>query len=55
VLIGEIQLKLERLGFFLPQFGVVGSYIKQSMCQLNLTLMRPPVCNGKNCPVTVLA
>jgi len=41
VLISEIQLKVERLGFFLPQFGVVGSYIKQSMCQPDLTLKEP--------------
>jgi len=32
---------VERLGFFLPQFGVVGSYIKQSMCQPDLTLKEP--------------
>ena len=32
---------MERLGFFLPQFEVVGSYIKQSMCQLDLTLKEP--------------
>jgi hypothetical protein len=48
VLISEIQLKVERLGFFLPPLGVVGSYIKQSMCQLNLTQMRHAKSNGKN-------
>jgi hypothetical protein len=48
VLISEIQLKVERLGFFLPPFEVVGGYIKQSMCQLDLTQKSQPRCNGKN-------
>jgi hypothetical protein len=37
VLICEIQLKVERLGFFLPGNDFVGKYIKQSMCQPKLT------------------
>jgi hypothetical protein len=39
VLICEIQLKVERLGFFLPTNGFVGKYIKQSMCQPKMTLL----------------
>jgi hypothetical protein len=37
VLICEIQLEVERLGFFLPGNDFVGKYIKQSMCQPELT------------------
>jgi len=39
VLICEIQLKVERLGFFLPWNHFLGKYIKQSMCQPKMTLL----------------
>jgi len=32
-------LKLERLVFFLPQKNLSGKLIKQSMCQVKLTVM----------------
>jgi len=30
-------------------------FIKQSMCQVNLTVMSHNASSGKDCPVTVLA